>query len=89
MLERRFWQVSDPRNEDYGQYLTNAQITKLIGTDPSLSKTFLQRVTNELFGQSGNIFKSLQSDTVCQLNENQEMGFSSTVYVKKFLADSI
>lgn len=72
LLERRFWQVSDPKDKDYGEHLTNAQITKLIGADPNLAKTFLHRLTNELYAQSGSMFKSVESDTTCKLNVNQD-----------------
>ena len=72
VLERRFWQVSNPKNEDYGRYMTNEQITKLIGAEGSLARSFLERLTNEIFAQSGYRFSSIETGTRCTLNVNQE-----------------
>ena len=33
LLERRFWQVSDPKNEEYGNFMKNENIAGLIGRD--------------------------------------------------------
>jgi len=72
VLERRFWQVSNPKNDDYGRYMTNEQITKLIGAEGSLARSFLERLTNEIFAQSGYQFSSIETGTRCSLNVNQD-----------------
>lgn len=72
ILERRFWQVSDPTHSDYGDFMTNDQITNLIGSGLQSSKFFLYRLTNEVFSSSGHTFKSIETGTSCQLNYNQD-----------------
>jgi len=71
ILERVFWQVSDPDSPQYGKYLKNSQITKLIGRDKHFVSLFLARLSGENFLETDdNVFFSQQSASKCIVNTN-------------------
>lgn len=72
ILERIFWEVSNPDSQDYGHFLRNGQITRLVGRDYNYIDLFLSRLTGEKFQKVGESFTSTSSATKCEVNRNRD-----------------
>ena len=63
-LEKLFWKISDPKNPMYGEYLSNDQITGLVGLPDDKILSFLMRLTNAMgfaiaYRGAGTIFRGI------------------------------
>ena len=92
LLERRFWEVSDPRHSDYGRFLSKDEVTNIVKVSPTTIaavQQWLQQVAQEDISFSVGANKDTMTIAMAATDANVAFGTDMHVYQHNIAQDFI